>query len=533
MNAFLSRFGSLINFVLSGFDRLRFVGESRWLNNARGVDSYLYQQKIRYVDFPAHAQELTQTLRRQTEQQARDEGVPLRALNHADVDKEAAALELAKAHNKTRGRVALISAVERCQTYRVRKNEDGRRFVLKLPGKCLHYYHYFLHEQLGLCYVRLQSWFPFAVRVGVNGREGLYRQLEKRGVKYQRRNNLLVWVEDPAAAQQILDQQRRADWSAQLNELVRPLQPLWSYLHETARAPYYWMSEQSEWASDFVFHSPQQLAAWYPRWLQHGVKTLQCRDVLRYLGKKLPQRDDGPSGGYGGCTGEVKIDLRRRVEGTRLKFWYDTNSLKIYDKESQAFRIETTINQPRGFKVFRHKETDPPEAPRSWQPLRKGVADLDRRAEISHAANQHLAESLATVAETRTLGELLKPLGRPVFQDGRRVARALNPLAGPDGDLLRILAQGDFLLRGFRNADVRVALHGAAAGTAAAGTAAADLRRRQSAAVTRQLGLLRKHGLILKIPKSHRYQLSAAGRRITTALLAAQQSNITHLAESA
>ncbi|MFN0135749.1 MAG: hypothetical protein ACKVS9_06480 [Phycisphaerae bacterium] len=525
MNAFLARFSTLIKFVLSGFDRLRFVGESRWLINPRGVDSYLYQQKIRYVDFPNHAFDLTQTLRRKTEQQARDEDVPLRALNHAAADKQAVALELAKTHNRTSGRVALISSVEQCQTYRIRKGEDGRHFVLKLPGKCLHYYHYFLHDELGLCYVRLQSWFPFAVRVGVNGRECLYRQLEKRGVRHERRDNLLVAVENPAAAQEILDQQRRADWCKQLSELVRPIQPLWSYLHETARAPYYWMSEQSEWASDYVFHSPQELAAWYPRWLRHGVQTLQCRDVLRYLGKKLPLRDDGASGGYGGCTGEVKIDLRRRAEGTRLKFWYDTNSLKIYDKEAQSFRIETTINQPRGFKVFRHKENDPPDAPRSWRQLRKGVADLDRRAEISHAANQRLAESLATVAETRTLGELLRPLGRPVFQDGRRVARALNPLAGPDGDPLRVLAQGDFLLRGLRNADVRVALFG--------DTKDAESRRRQSAAVTRQLGLLRRHGLIVKVAKSHRYQLSAAGRRITTALLAAQQSDISRLAASA
>jgi hypothetical protein len=54
MKSFLSRFGALISLVLSGFDRLRFRGEFRGLNNGRGVDSYLYQHKIRYTDFPAH-----------------------------------------------------------------------------------------------------------------------------------------------------------------------------------------------------------------------------------------------------------------------------------------------------------------------------------------------------------------------------------------------------------------------------------------------------------------------------------------------
>lgn len=241
--------------------------------------------------------------------------------------------------------------------------------------------------------------------------------------------------------------------------------------------------------------------------------------MLRYLGKNVPPR------GYGGCTGEAKIDLRSRVEGTRLKFWYGSNSLKMYDKEAQAFRIETTINQPQGFKVYRHKEGQAPTAPKSWQALRKGVADLDRRAEVSQAANNRLAESLATVAEPNTLGERLPPLGQPVVHGGRRQARALNPLTGLDGRLLRTLAQGNFLRNGFRNRDLRVVLHGQTADPAR--------RRRQSAAVTRQLALLRAHRRIVKVAPTHRYTLSAAGRRIVTALLAAHASAVTRLTASA
>jgi len=519
MKTFLARFGSLINFVLSGFDRLRVVGESRLLNNARGVDSYLFQQHVRYTDFPNHAQALTETLRRQTERDAQAEGVPLVPLNHADVDKEARALELAQAHGRTSGRVAVLSAVETCLTYRLRKNPAGWVKPVKERAKCLHYYHYFLHADLGLCYVRVQSWFPFAIRVGLNGREWLYRQLQQRGVAFQRHHNLLLEVADPGGAQDLLDQQRRTDWATLLCRLVQPVQPLWAYLHEQVRTPYYWMIEQSEWASDFVFHSPAALAAWYPRWLRHGIETLQCQDVLRYLGKKVPRQ------GYGSCTGEVKMDLRQRPQGTRLKFWYGTNSLKLYDKEAQALRLETTLNQPHGFTVYRTREGDPPDAAKAWRPLRKGIADLDRRAEVSQAANNRLAESLAGVAEPHTLGELLRPLGRPVVQDGRRQARALHPLTGPDALLLRAVAQGDVLLQGFRNADLRVTLYGQ--------TDEADPRRRQAAKVTRQLALLRAHGLILKVAKSHRYHLTASGRRIVTALSAAQASDVDRLLASA
>lgn len=125
MTSFLSRFGSLIKFVVSGFDRQRFSGASRRLNNQRGVDSYIWQQNLRHADFPRHAEALTLKLRQQTEQDARAEGVPLVPLNHAQVDKEARALELAQAHGRDSGRIAVLSAVELCDAYRVRKDPAG------------------------------------------------------------------------------------------------------------------------------------------------------------------------------------------------------------------------------------------------------------------------------------------------------------------------------------------------------------------------------------------------------------------------
>jgi hypothetical protein len=515
MKAFLLKFAAAVCFTLSGYDRLRFRGESRLLNNQRGLDSYLYQRRIRYVDFPHHAKELTDTLCQQTEAQAQQLGLPLQHLNSPQIDKEATARALAGANRDASGRLAVLTCVEPCRTYRLRKNAAGRVYPVKEPAKCLHYYHYFAHPELGLCYVRVQSWFPFTVHLGLNGREWLYRQLAQRGVPFERQGNLLVAVADPNQAQALLDAQVRTDWVALLDGLVRPLQPLWSYLYETAKTPYHWMAEQTEWATDVRFQTPADLARWYPRWLRHGLETLQCHDVLRYLGKKVPQR----------CHGEVKIDLRQRPEGMRLKFWYDSNSLKMYDKEACCLRVETTLNQPKGFTVYRTKEGAAEGAAKSWRPLRKGVADMARRAEISQAANNRLLESLATVADEQTLGELLKPLGRPVVVEGRRVARALNPLTGADSTLLRALAKGDYLLKGLRNADLRVALYGEAKDATA--------RQRQSAAVTRQLALLRAHGVLVRVAKTHRYQLSAAGRRMVSALLAAYASDVTRLTQGA
>ena len=59
------------------------------------------------------------------------------------------------------------------------------------------------------------------------------------------------------------------------------------------------------------------------------------------------------------------------------------------------------------------------------------------------------------------------------------------------------------------------------------------VQRRQAAALTRKLALLRAHGLIVKVQKTHRYRLSALGQRLTTALLAAYEADVNRLLDAA
>ncbi len=108
---------------------------------------------------------------------------------------------------------------------------------------------------------------------------------------------------------------------------------------------------------------------------------------------------------------------------------------------------------------------------------------------------------------------------------GPRRVRALNPLAAGDAALLEAVSRHEFLLNGLRNRDLRGFLYRGARVSAAE-------QRRQSAAVTRQLRLLRAHGLIRKVPKTHRYVVSEAGRRTITALLAARNASVDQLTRS-
>ncbi len=217
---------------------------------------------------------------------------------------------------------------------------------------------------------------------------------------------------------------------------------------------YYWSVDQSEWATDVLFRSRRELADRYGRWLLHGVTSLGSRDVLRFLGRRTP----GQGNLYGALSAEVQTSLREREEGVRLKHFVNLNSIKMYDKQGSVLRIETTLNSPRQMKVYRPKEGDE-NGPKAWRYLRKGVADMHRRAEVSQAANERYLDSLAAVDDATPLEELVAPLCRPVFWNGQRV-RALNPLAGPDAALLAAAAQGEFLVHGFRNRDLQGLLYG-------------------------------------------------------------------------
>jgi hypothetical protein len=272
-----------------------------------------------------------------------------------------------------------------------------------------------------------------------------------------------------------------------------------------------------------MFRSADVLKALYPRLLRHGIDTLHCEDVMRFLGG--PQK----TGHIHACfSGQITTDLQRRQEGTRLKHRLDANSLKMYDKAyhllGAILRLEATYNNVSRIKVFRAKEGEPNSA-KAWLQLRKGVADMSRRANVSQKATERYAESLATVEDKTPLRDLSDQVCQPASWKGRRV-RALQPLSPADATLLEAVNRGEFLLNGFGNRDLRACLY------TTASTDSAENRRR-SAAVTRKLRMLRAHGLIQKVPKSHRYQVSERGRTIIAALLAARHADTAKLTAAA
>jgi hypothetical protein len=509
MNAFLLRFGSLVAGILSGFDRLVFKGRLRQLYYPEGMNYYLAANHVLRLEFKEHAQAVTQQVLQASLIDQAKQLQRFRYLNSGQIDKDQVARALAEQHQVRAGLVCVLQCVEPCWTYDLKKGK-GFPTVQGEPGKCSNLYHYYIHPQFGWMYVRLQTWFPFEIQVYLNGREWLARQLERAGLNYRRSDNKMLWVEDWARAQELFDQQLQTSWPAALDELQRQVHPLHPGLLGRMPLPYNWTVSQSEWATDVAFHTRQDLERCYQRWVRHAFLNFDSMRVLRFLGRPGRLTGNAPA---------VETDLERYFEGTRLRHWVGRNSLKLYD-HLNVLRSETTINEPSGFQVYRTKENDPDGA-LAWRQLRRSVADLHRRAQVSQGANERYLEALAGVAETKTVRELAEPLCRRTTEPGpagTRKVRALNPLAADDAALLQAISDPKWMVQGVRNRDLVALLY-------ATPTTDQTEKRRRSARVTRLLRLLRAHRLLQKVPRTHRYQVSAQARTTILALLAARDAN--------
>ncbi len=516
MQQFITKHQDDVMGALNGFDRIRFRGTQRWLANERGLMSFLWSIQVKLTEFIDYSKDITRRLREHIEGLAEQSGRPSTYLYSSGQSKEDLARQIAEDDGIQQGLIAVFRCVEPGYSFQVGPNAGTKRLELRRPwGKCLHYYLYFIDPVFGFGHLRLQTWFPFTIHVNLNGREWLCRELDRQKIGYVRRANCLVAVDDFERAQRILDLQVSADWQGILQRLAKWAFPLHQQLLNGGPLHYYWSADETEWASDILFHSPERLAHWYPLLLRQGIETFSSPSVLRFLGQKTPAH--GQVSGH--FRGEVQTELVRRPEGVRIKHWLNKNSVKMYDKQGSVLRVETTILHPRDLKVETTAE-ERRDGKGKRRRLRKGVDDLPARAALSQASNERYLEALAAVEDTTPLGELAESVCGSVTWQGRSV-RGLRPLEREDHALLKAVMHGEFALQGFRNGDLRGLLFGSA-------ETEAD-RRRQAAQITRRLRILRAHGLIEKIPQTHRYVLTPSGRSSITAFLIAFNANTNQL----
>jgi hypothetical protein len=510
---FIQRFGDKITGVLSGYDRLVLRGSLLAIVFPEGMKRVLRLKHILLKDFGQWAQRMTEQLKEACCQAARNQNRPIVYLQSASADKEEAARKIAAKDGITSGLVAILTCVEPCKSFEIYRNKHTHKLELvSRMRKGLVLYHYWLDPQFGWMNARIQSWLPFSIQVCINGREWLAQILDKNRTGYSRYDNCFTAIDDVAKAQRLMNRQLRISWPKALERIRQQLNPLHGQIFRGLGVSYYWSIYQSEWATDVMFEKASDLAAIYPAMILHGMRTFSSEDVLRFLGRRVPL--------HGNFKGEVTSDYKDRTEGVRIKHRVKDNSIKAYDKGGNVLRVETTMNNPSDFKVLRKKHGQS-KGKAQWRPLRRGVADVQRRAQVSQASNQRYLDALAATDTSTPLGELIRDICRPTTYSDKRV-RALRPWADPDLALLRAVNRGEFSINGFRNRDLQSLLFDATTDTD-------QEKRRRSAQVSRFLRMLRAHRLMQKVPHTHRYVVTQSGRVIISAILASQQITLEQL----
>jgi hypothetical protein len=512
MERFLERHQGRVSGVLTGFDRILFRGTLRSISYISGLYNFVHAHRVLYKDFGQFAQGLSQRIKDRVSSIVERSGRPYVYLESSTPSKEKIAQEIAERDRVTEGLVCVLGCVEPCQSFSVRRDAETKTLKLAIAKrKCLHYYVYYIDREFGPMHVRLESWLPFSIQVCLNGREYLARRLERAGIGFEKRDNCFARIDDVKRAQEMLDALVSRKWERFLNAIARRVNPLIERSSGLGLHGYYWTIRQSEVATDVMFHDVETLAAVYPPLVRHAIEQFHCKDVLRFLGRRLTSAK----------AEEMTSELRELVEGIRIKHRVGQNSIKMYDKQGSVLRIETTINNPRPFRACREMIRD--GRPRlEWLPMRKGLADIARRVEICRAANQRYLEALAVVDEPSPTKEVLDPLSRQVRKEGRSY-RPLRPIAPEDNELFAAVLRGEHLLNGFRNRDIREAIApgvkpGSEAGRAVIGH------------ITRCLRLLRAHGLIRKVPTTQRYRITPKGHRAMATALKIRELDVTKIA---
>jgi hypothetical protein len=479
----LDRYSKQIEGVLSCFDRVVIRGTLPGLCFAAGMTSYLNQQGIRIFDYPRFAEPLRDEIRANAERLAAESGVEIEFMRKSTSRKEDRIQEILAERGHHPGLVHILSAMEACDSYKPWFDKGTRRAFLKPDsGKCLHYYFYFVDEELGLCYLRVPTWCPFRLQFYFNGHNWLASKLRRAGMIHQVLDNAFVAIEDFDAAQRLSDEVDIAGLHRTLDGYAKVFCPIIRNLG----VDYHWSLMQIEYATDIIFKRQIDLKPVYEVIARTAIHAVKAENVATFLGRKLDDR----------YTGEIGNDFSTRIEGTRIKHHMGPASIKMYDKFGRLLRVETTANDVSFFKHHRKVEQKNGASVFKLAPLKKSIYSLGDLRTLLHAANRRYIDFISELEDPTAGTRILHKVARSIEQQGRSF-KGFNFFDASDEHLFELIVRGEHTITGLRSSDLRK-----------------HLPDRSPSQISRLIKRLRVHGLLKRVGKTYKYYITEIGRKV-------------------
>lgn len=474
--------------VLNCYDRLVLTGTLQPLCYAQGMTAYLYARQTRIFDYAQFAAPLREEIRTNAEAIAQEHGLTIEFIRKKNFRKEDRIQAILKERGDHPGLVHIFSAMEPCTAYKPwHDKQTGKTFLKADSGKCLHYYFYFIDEDLGLCFLRVPTWCPFQLQFYFNGHAWLARQLQRQGIAFERLDNAFVNIADFAVANDLVEQFDIPQLHTKLDGFAHRYCPVIPTLNVTC----HWSIRQAEYATDLVFQRREDLQAFYPHLLEILVQCVKPADIATFLGRKL----------HGNYTGELGNRFNARILGTRIKHVMGPVSIKLYDKFGLILRIEITVNDVSFFQHYREVQHRTGQSEKKWAPMKKTIYSLAPLQELLLAANRRYLKFISDL-ETPELGVTLLNGLTQTRVEHQHSYKGFNLLAEEDAAVLRALLQGEFTISGLTRKGLQHWFPHKTAGQ-----------------ISRLLRRLRVHGLIKKVGKRYKYYLTDLGRRVATMAL--------------
>lgn len=469
-----------ISFTISCYDRIIINGIIPEISYAQGMTSYMYQHNEKIFDYPRFAEPMKTVIRENAERIAQEHNIEIEFIRKGNIRKEDLIKKRLTERGEYPGIVHILSAMEQCPTYQPwHDKRTGKTFLKPSQSKSLHYYFYFIDEQLGFGYVRVPTWCPFRLQVYINGHHLLSNQLKAEGIAHTMIDNAFDSIADETRAQQLADEIKVEKTHRKLDEFAWKFCPVYKQLN----LRYHWTIMQAEYATDIVFKKQSDLQAIYSELIATAIHTVKPDNIITFLGHKLNGRYEG----------EVGNNYHVRLEGSRIKHSMGTASIKMYDKFQKILRIETTINDVSFFKHYREVVHRDGTKSMEMATLKKSIYSLPLLKDNMKASNNRYLEFISAFDNKETGYKRLEKITEAT-EVNDRIYRGFNFFSKDDIAILLAIIRGEFNIRGFRNKHLRKLL---------------DF---SSNKVSRIMKRLWSHGLIKKTQKCYKYYVTKLGK---------------------
>jgi hypothetical protein len=371
-------------------------------------------------------------------------------------------------------------AQEKASVFRTEKRRDatGKTYpwIIRSTAMVNHYYVYLLDKDFGPLFIKFCSYFPYAAKLCLNGHEWLKRQLTNRAIAYEPLDNGVRSCADPARVQRIADSLDETQIDAVFRKWLRRLPHPFAAAHRAAGYRYQLSVLQAEFALTQVLDRPLVGRCFFEEVIRENLDIGRPDQMQLLFNRRVTRRTPG------------QFRTRVLTEGVvpSLHVQYKRSKVKQYHKEGQALRTETTINNTYDFEIGR------------------ALHNLPALREIGFAANRRLL-CVESLSHDCLVGENhLDAVSQPIVVNAQHAAGLRF------GDrrvlaLMQTLCLFALSPTGFRHREVRAhvaQLLGRDPYAYAAGQMTYDLRR------------LRLHGLIERVPLSHRDRITTLGAQI-------------------